>query len=126
MTRGSNKGERSKKEKRGSGGQDAGLNGVLWAKYLDYCSARVCDVFLEMEEERVFELAQSVENDTDQKRGPLSFHDIARLLVERMLTDLSLPDFPTWAASYEADPEKYEEHLLGLWKSMTEPAGKSS
>ena len=126
MTRGSSKGERADKETKSRDAEDARLNGVLWAKYLDYCSARVCDVFLELEEERVFELAQSVERETGKGLGSLSFHDIARLLVERMLDELSLPDFPTWAASYEADPEKYEQHLLGLWKSKTEHASSSS
>ena len=126
MTRGSSQREGSDKEAKGPGEQDVRLDGVLWAKYLDYCSARVCDVFLELEEERVFELAQSVEKETGKGLGSLSFRDIARLLVEKMLDELSLPDFPTWAAAYEADPEKYEQHLLGLWKSKTEHASRSS
>lgn len=126
MTRGSSKGERSDKQTRDESGREARLDGVLWAKYLDYCSARLCDVFLDLEEERVFELAQLVEKETGQRQGSLSFHDVARLLVEKMMDELSLPDFPTWAAAYENDPEKFERHLLGLWKSKTEPAGSSS
>ncbi len=93
---------------------------VLRAKYFDYCSARVCDVFMELEEERVFELARAAEERAGVAMGALNFRDLASLLVEQLVGDMALPDFDTWAVEYTADPEKYDPYLLGLWK-MGEP-----
>jgi hypothetical protein len=93
---------------------------VLRAKYLDYCSARVCDVFMELEEERVFELARAAEERAGVSQGALSFKDLAGLLVEQLLGDMSLPDFETWAADYRRDPSLYDPYLLGLWKAAIE------
>ncbi len=98
---------------------------VLKAKYLDYCSARICDAFMELEEERVFELAQAAEKEAGSGAPPLSLREIAALLFERTMDELSLPDFDTWVASYQANPEKYDAHLLGLWKTRVEPARSS-
>lgn len=89
---------------------------ILRAKYHDYCSARVCDVFLELDEERVFELAQAAEERAGAAPGALNFRDLASLLVEQLLGDLSLPDFEAWVEDYRQNPEKYDPHLLGLWK----------
>lgn len=90
---------------------------VLRAKYLDYCSARVCDVFMELEEERVFELARAAEKRAGVEQGALNFKDLATLLVEQLLGDLSLPDFDSWAKKYREAPEQYDPYLLGLWKT---------
>jgi len=89
---------------------------VLRAKYYDYCSARVCDVFMELDEERVFELAQAAEERAGVAPGALNFRDLASLLVEQLLGDLSLPDFETWAKEYKENPGQYDPYLLGLWK----------
>lgn len=90
---------------------------VLRAKYLDYCSARLCDVFLELEEERVFDLARAVEQRAGVTHGTLNFQDLAALLVEQLLGDLALPDFDAWAEDYKSNPDQYDPYLLGLWKS---------
>lgn len=90
---------------------------VLRAKYLDYCSARVCDVFMELDEERVFELARAAEERAGAPLGALSFKNLAYLLVEKLFGDMSLPDFETWAEDYRRDPERYDPYLLGLWKT---------
>ncbi len=93
---------------------------VLRAKYLDYCSARLCDVFMELEEERVFELARVAEQRAGVSQGALSFRQIADLLVEKLMDDLALPRFEDWAEAYQQDPEEYNPYLLGLWKTMVE------
>jgi hypothetical protein len=93
---------------------------VLRAKYYDYCSARVCDVFLELEEERVFELARAAEHRVGAVPGALNFQDLAALLVEQLLDDMALPDFESWAEDYRRNPERYEPYLLGLWRSVVE------
>ncbi|MEE9245601.1 MAG: hypothetical protein V3U63_05305 [Gemmatimonadota bacterium] len=116
---------RSEKGVEGKHGSGADVDGVLWAKYLDYCSAQVCDIFMGLEEERVFELARAAEEEAGLEQGELSFRGIAKLLVEKMRGDLSLPDFEVWAAAYHEDPERYESQLLGLWKRRVEPARSS-
>ncbi|UCC71740.1 MAG: hypothetical protein JSV86_15380 [Gemmatimonadota bacterium] len=93
---------------------------VLRAKYLDYCSARLCDVFMELEEERVFELARAAEERAGVSQGALSFQEIADLLVEQLMDDLALPNFTTWGEAYQEHPEDYDPYLLGLWKTMVE------
>ncbi len=90
---------------------------ILWAKYLDYCSAQISDLFMGLEEERVFELARVAEKDAGIAQGALSFRDIAALLVGKLVDDLSMPDFESWAESYRQNPEEYDPHLLGLWKT---------
>ena len=93
---------------------------VLRAKYIDYCSARVCDLFMEIEEERVYELARAVERKTGAEHGALNFKDLAGLLVDQLLVDMSLPDFDAWVEDYQRNPEQYDPYLLGLWKSGVE------
>ena len=99
---------------------------VLRAKYLDYCSARVCDVFMELEEERVFELARAAEQRVGAQQGALSLRQVVTLLVEQLMGDLALPDFESWAEDYERKPEEYDPYLLGLWKSSVESPATSS
>ncbi len=98
---------------------------VLRAKYLDYCSARLCDVFMELEEERVFDLARAAEEKRGVTQGALNFQDLATLLVEQLLGDLALPDFEAWAVDYRSNPEQYDPYLLGLWKSSVTVSSKS-
>jgi hypothetical protein len=99
---------------------------VLRAKYLDYCSARVCDVFMELEEERVFELARAAEQRVGAQQGALNLRQVVTLLVEQLMGDLALPDFESWAEDYERNPEEYDPYLLGLWKSSVESPATSS
>jgi hypothetical protein len=115
MVRRTGKGEPQKPRKPVAESED-----VLRAKYLDYCSARLCDVFMELEEERVFELARAAEEKAGVSQGALGFQAIADLLVEKLMGDLALPDFPVWAEAYIEHPEDYDPYLLGLWKTMVE------
>lgn len=98
---------------------------ILRAKYLDYCSALLCDVFMELEEEQVFELARAAQEKAGVSQGTLSFQQIADLLVEKLTDDLALPDFVTWAEAYHENPAEFDPYLLGLWKTMVEsPAAR--
>ena len=120
MVRRSGKGEPPKSRASGSEPEE-----VLRAKYLDYCSARLCDVFMELEEERVFELARAVEKKAGVTHGALNFRDLASMLVEQLLGDLALPEFESWAEDYQRHPEQYDPYLLGLWKSGIESGATS-
>jgi hypothetical protein len=115
MARRTGKGEPRKPRKPVAESED-----ILRAKYLDYCSARLCDIFMELEEERVFELAKLAEQKAGVVQGALSFQQIADLLVEKLMDDLALPDFTTWAEAYQENPAEFDPYLLGLWKTMVE------
>jgi hypothetical protein len=75
---------------------------------------------MELEEERVFDLARAVEQRAGVTHGALNFQDVAALLVEQLLGDLALPDFDSWAEDYKSNPDQYDPYLLGLWKSSVE------
>jgi hypothetical protein len=75
---------------------------------------------MELEEERVFELARLAEEKAGIAQGALSFQQIADLLVEKLMGDLALPDFSAWAEAYQENPGQYDPYLLGLWKTMVE------
>ena len=98
---------------------------VLRAKYMDYCSARVCDVFMELEEEQVFDLARAAERKAGADAGQLNFRDLANLRVDKLLADVPLPDFETWSEDYQRNPERYDPYLLGLWKNNVESPATS-
>ncbi|NNG16738.1 MAG: hypothetical protein HKM89_09670 [Gemmatimonadales bacterium] len=119
MARRTGKGEPRKPQQRGSESEE-----VLRAKYLDYCSARLCDVFMELEEERVFELARAVEQKKGVAHGALNLRDLASLVVEQLLGDIALPDFDSWAEDYRRHPEQYDPYLLGLWKGSVTVSSK--
>lgn len=98
---------------------------VLRAKYLDYCSARICDVFMGLDAEQVFELARTAEEKAGAAQGSLSFREIASVLVDQLQEDIALPGFDQWAAEYRKDPEAYDPYLLGLWRSYLESHARS-
>ncbi|UCF20156.1 MAG: hypothetical protein JSU87_01745 [Gemmatimonadota bacterium] len=115
MARRSGKGELGKSRK-GVAEPDE----VLRAKYIDYCSARVCDLFMEIDEERVYELASALETKRGAEHGALNVKDLAILLVDQLMSDMSLPDLATWVEDYRRNPEQYDPFLLGLWKASVE------
>jgi len=89
---------------------------VLRAKYLDYCSAQVADILLLLTPDEMFLLAQ----DAAREAGlgdDLGYQQIVRLATERVSGKLALPPFEVWVRDYRADPEQYEEYLMGLWES---------
>lgn len=93
-----------------------GSEGVLKAKYLDYCSAQVADILLLLSPDEMFVLAQDAAREAGLS-GDLSYDQIVQLATQRVSDKLALPPFEIWARDYEADPSRYEEYLMGLWES---------
>ena len=121
MVRRTGKGETQR-----SGASDSDLDAeILRAKYLDYCSARICDVFMGLDEEQVFELARAAEQRAGVAQASLSFREIASVLVDQLHEDMALPEFDEWAVDYRKDPAAYDPYLLGLWKSYLESHARS-
>lgn len=100
------------------GAQQSGdVNPVLRAKYLDYCSARISEVFLSLSDEHTYRLMEEAALEADLTVGALSFQSMMQLVTRKLRKSVPLPDMETWIMEYTEDPERYDPHLLGLWKS---------
>jgi hypothetical protein len=97
--------------------EDDRIDQVLRAKYLDYCSARISEVFLSLTDERIYELMEQAATEAELTVGSLSFQEMMKLVTRKLHESIPLPDLETWAVEYEAEPDKYDPFLLGLWKS---------
>ena len=93
---------------------------VLRAKYADYCSAQLTEVFLSLSEERVYEIVQEEARAQEFDQEPQGFRTMVRLATKRLRESVPLPDFETWRRDYEAAPDEYEEYLMGLWRQRSE------
>lgn len=94
--------------------------GVLRAKYADYCSAQLTEVFLSLSEERIYEIVEEEARSQASGQERLGFRTKVRLATKRLRESVPLPDFETWRRDYEAAPEEYEEYLMGLWRQRSE------
>jgi len=108
------------------------------AKYLDWCSARIAERFLKLTPDEIYELAQrssekSVESrdvaspsnagarTPDPGAEPVgSFRHIVERVTERLAASIELPTFREWSASYRAQPARYDDELLGLWRESAD------
>lgn len=96
---------------------------ILRAKYLDYCSARVAEVLLELSPDEMYVLAH------DAARGssdppPRTYEEIVRLSTDRVSSKLNLPPFEIWVEQYLEDPSHFDSELMGLWElEPGEPSG---
>lgn len=97
-----------------------GKERVLRAKYLDYCSARLAEIFLSLSDERIFDLVEEAAREGRLNVAELKFEEMVRLLTEKLRSSVPLPDFESWAAEYRAEPEKYDPYLMGLWERRLE------
>jgi len=122
---------------------DRGDDQILRAKYLDWCSARIAERFLKLTPEEIYQLAHraSQEGNSSPERRPVgsaspdtpesaaspafiqghteepdSFQRIVEAVTQVLTTQLQLPSFEDWRASYKAAPEQFEDELLGLWR----------
>lgn len=96
---------------------------VLRAKYADFCSAQITEVFLSLTDERIYELVEEEARSQGVRKGSLGFRTMVKLATKRLRDSVPLPDYVTWKRDYQAEPERYERYLLGLWKPLV--AGSS-
>ena len=97
--------------------QRVNVDPVLRAKYLDYCSAQISEVFLSLTDERTYQLMEEAAHEANLAVGALSFQAMMQLVTRKLRQSVPLPDMETWIAEYTEDPGRYDPHLLGLWKS---------
>jgi hypothetical protein len=101
-------------------GRGADIDPVLRAKYLDYCSARISEVFLSLSDERTYQLMEEAARESGLAVGSLGFPEMMRLVTRKLQRGVPLPDLEKWAREYEEDPARYDAYLLGLWEEETE------
>lgn len=101
-------------------GPEATGDAVLKAKYLDYCSARLSEIFLSLSDERIYALVEEAAREGRLDMASLSFDEMVKLLTDKLRESVPLPDYETWAREYREDPERYDPFLLGLWEQSVE------
>jgi hypothetical protein len=93
---------------------------VLTAKYLDFCSARLAEVFLSLSDERIYRLVEEAAREGRLNVAELGFEEMVSLVTEKLRQSVPLPDLETWAREYRENPEQYEPYLMGLWERSVE------
>ena len=89
---------------------------LLRAKYHDYCSAQVADTLLLLSPDEIFVLAQQAA-EASGLRAELSYDRAVQLATATVFDRLSLPPFEAWLADYRSNPDRYDPHFMGLWRS---------
>jgi hypothetical protein len=97
--------------------QHSDVDPVLRAKYLDYCSARISEVFLSLTDEHTYQLMEEAAREADLTVGALSFQAMMQLVTRKLRMSVPLPDMETWIMEYSQHPERYDPYMLGLWES---------
>ncbi|MFQ5689120.1 MAG: hypothetical protein ACE5HQ_02460 [Gemmatimonadota bacterium] len=111
--------------KRVPGPDGSSVDPELRAKYIDFCSAQITEVFLSLSDERIYELVEEAARAADLYTGSLGFKTMVRLVTRRLRQSVPLPDFEDWCRDYQTDPERYEPYLLGLWKELLADASEA-
>jgi hypothetical protein len=99
---------------------------VIRAKYLDWCSARIAERFLQLTPEEIWQLAETASRDDEESlRGAvvvsgsseeMPFRWMVGRVTEALAVSLELPTLDEWRVGYREAPERYESELLGFWR----------
>ena len=107
---------------------------TLRAKYMDWCSARLAERYLDLSPEEIYALARpegasgggESSGDPGSAKLPPPTDEGYRALVQRVTESLlartSLPTFEQWSAAYAESPDRFDAELLGFWKEVVEEA----
>ena len=108
----------------GSGSEER----IIRAKYLDWCSARIAERFLQLTPEEIYELADSASrDDSESLRGAvvvsggseeMPFRWMVGRVTEALAVSLRLPTLEEWRTGYREAPERYDSELLGFWREQ--------
>lgn len=93
------------------------IDPVLRAKYLDYCSARICEIFLSLSDNRIYDLMEEAAKEEGLEPGSLGSREMVQLVTRKLRKSVPLPELEEWVEEYRTDPERYDPYLLGLWES---------
>lgn len=79
---------------------------------MDYCAARISEVFLSLSDERTYALMEEAARDAEIEIGSLGFSEMMDLVTEHLRDGVPLPSFEEFAREYREDPERFETMLL--------------
>lgn len=82
------------------------------ARYLDYCSARISEVFLSLSDERTYQLMEEAAQEAGLEIGSLGFSEMMDLVTQRLRKSIPLPDFDVWLREFEESPEAFDRVFL--------------
>jgi hypothetical protein len=108
---------------------DEAVERTLRAKYLDWCSARVAERFLDLSPEEIYLLARPPEaeaGDTTPRLPPAgteTYRTLVQRATEALLGEMALPPFEQWQESYRKSPERYDAEMLGFWRDVSGGGG---
>lgn len=98
---------------------DAESDEVLRAKYLDYCSAQLAEILLYLTPDEIFVLAREAARERDMEQE-LSYAEAVALATGKVSQKVALPPYEVWLEDYRRYPDRYEQYLMGLWRSDLE------
>ena len=84
----------------------------LRARYLDYCAARISEVFLSLSDERTYQMMEEAAREADLEIGSLGFPEMMDLVTQRLRRSVPLPEFDTWLREYRESPEAFDHIFL--------------
>jgi hypothetical protein len=84
----------------------------LRTRYVDYCAARISEVFLSLSDERTYALMEEAARDAEIEIGSLGFSEMMDLVTERLRMNVPLPSFEDFTREYRENPERFETLLL--------------
>jgi hypothetical protein len=104
---------------------------TLRAKYLDWCSARVAERFLDLSAEAIWSLAHPDRAEASEPPTGLpaatdeSYRTLVQRATEALLSQMSLPGFDEWRREYEESPARFDREMLGFWRETSggDPGG---
>lgn len=96
----------------GAAGDPDSIAPNLRARYLDYCAARISEVFLSLSDERTYALMEEAVGEAGIEMGSLGFSEMMDLVTERLREEVPLPSFEEFEEEYRAAPELIDSMLL--------------
>ena len=94
---------------------------ILRAKYLDYCSAQLADLLLYLSPDEIYLVAEKAARAQGLSSAG-SYMKMVQTATAWLSSRVSLPPFEVWAEEYRAHPERYDQYLMGFWRSEVKPA----
>jgi hypothetical protein len=103
---------------------------TLRAKYLDWCSARLAERFLDLTPEQIYERARPESGTAASEALPAdapdalppptneSYRELVQRVTDSLLEESALPTFEQWADAYRQSPRRFDAELLGFWKEL--------
>ena len=82
------------------------------ARYLDFCAARISEVFLSLSDERTYQLMEEAALEAGLEIGSLGFSEMMDLVTQRLRRNVPLPEFEDWVREYRESPERFDHLFL--------------